>query len=302
MTFHPDESTEAYLDSWFAEQAILAPISLLTEDKGWRHGGPGLDPGSWQELPDCDHGGPQVVVDPIDGTRHLMFELRPAWTVIGVAGPGSKPANQARIEFGLVAEIPTPQAGWARELEAIKGQGCQLRETPLLGQEGRPPRALSTIDDARVDHGYFPFFAYHPDVRPASHSLAQKFFHRLARFEDARIEHCYDDQYIASGGQLALLALGQYTMVADLRPRLLDPEGRGTQCAKPYDLSGAVLCATEAGCRVCDLDGNPLDMPLDTQTPVGFLGFAGPRTRDRLMPHLSEVIPIPPDTGQAGPV
>ncbi len=299
VTFNPDESTETYLDSWFAEQASLGPISLLTEDKGWRHGGPGPD--GWRELPNCDHGGPQVVVDPIDGTRHLMFELRSAWTVIGVAGPGAELPHQDRIEFGLVTEIPTPQAGWAQELEAIKGQGCQLRRAPLLGQAPEADRPLGPVDDGRVDHGYFPFFAYHPDARAASHAVAQRFFHRLERFEDARIEHCYDDQYIASGGQLALLALGQYTMVADLRPRLVDGKGRGTQCAKPYDLSGAVLCATEAGCAVCDLDGSPLDMPLDTRTPVGFLAFAGPKTRDRLWPHLAQVLPGPLDPGHVPP-
>ena len=301
VTFNPDESTEAYLDIWFAEQAALAPISLLTEDKGWRHGGPGPDPGSWRELPHWDHGGPRVVVDPIDGTRHLLFELRSAWTVIGVAGPGSEAPHQGQIEFGLVTEIPTRLAGWARELEAVHGQGCELREVPLLGQDPGEPRVLKPVDDARVDHGYFPFFAYHPEVRAASHAVAQRFFQRLRRFENAEIEHCYDDQYIASGGQLALLALGHYTMVADLRPRLLGPEGRGTQCAKPYDLSGAVLCATEAGCRVCGLDGRPLEMPLDTQTPVGFLAFAGPRTRERLMPHLAEVLPEPPKPGQTAP-
>jgi fructose-1,6-bisphosphatase/inositol monophosphatase family enzyme len=106
--------------------------------------------------------------------------------------------------------------------------------------------------------------------------------------EGARIEHCYDDQYISSGGQLALLALGHYTMVADLRPWLLDPKGHVTQCAKPYDVSGAILCAQEAGCEVTDLKGGPLNMPLDTQTPVGFLAFAGPRTKERLLPHLRE--------------
>jgi hypothetical protein len=296
VTFNPDESTEAHLSVWFAEQAARAPLSLLTEDSGWRHGGPGPEPGTWRELPNSDHGGARIVIDPIDGTRHLLFELRSAWTVIGVAGPGSELPSQAQIEYGLVTEIPTRLAGWARELEAIRGQGCELIEVPLWGQDAAEPIRLTPVDDARVDHGYFPFFAYHPDVRAASHSIAQRFLARLRSHEGAQIEHCYDDQYIASGGQLALLALGHYTMIADLRPRLKDPEGRGTQCAKPYDLSGAVLCAQEAGCWVCDLEGAPLDMLLDTHTPVGFVAFAGPKTRDRLLPHFSKVLNGPLDS------
>ncbi len=290
VTFGPDESTEKYLDAWFGEQAALAPLSLLTEDAGWRHGGPGEVEGTWQELPGSDHGGPRIVIDPIDGTRHLLFELRSAWTVIGVAGPGNQPPKQSDIEYGLVTEIPTRLAGWARELEAKRGQGCQATEVPLLGQQAQAPRFLSPPDDARVDHGYFPFYAYHPDVRPASHEIARQFMDRLRKQEGAQIEHCYDDQYIASGGQLALLALGQYTMVADLRPWLVDPEGNTTQCAKPYDISGSVLCAQEAGCTVGNLEGLALDMPLDTQTPIGFVAFAGPETQNRLLPHLAHVL------------
>jgi fructose-1,6-bisphosphatase/inositol monophosphatase family enzyme len=288
VTFHPDEVAEDFLGRWFAEQASLAPLSMLTEDFGWRHGGPGTEQGTWRELPDSNHGGPRVIIDPIDGTRHLLFELRSAWTVIGVAGPGELDPQQVHLEFALVTEIPTRLAGWARDLEAIKGQGCTVREVPLLGQTETASRTLAPIDDARVDHGYFPFFAYHPDVRAQAHSIAQVFLDRLRMIEGARIEHCYDDQYISSGGQLALLALGHYTMVADLRPWLLDPTGHVTQCAKPYDVSGAILCAQEAGCEVTDLKGGPLNMPLDTQTPVGFLAFAGPRTKERLLPHLRE--------------
>ena len=40
------------------------------------------------EIRPFDHGGPRVVIDPIDGTCHLMNDLRSAWTVIGLAGPG----------------------------------------------------------------------------------------------------------------------------------------------------------------------------------------------------------------------
>ncbi|MCA9001482.1 MAG: hypothetical protein KDB61_06135 [Planctomycetes bacterium] len=288
VTFPPDALTEECVESWFREQARIAPLSVLTEDTGWRHRGPGPGPGGWRELPDFDHGEPRVCIDPIDGTRPLMFDLRPAWTVIGVAGPGSGVLLQSQVELGLVTEIPTRLAGWARELEAVRGEGCSLEEIPLFDQVAGEARNLRPIDDARVDHGHFPFFSYHPDVRPVAQSIARDFFERLRTKEGARIEHCYDDQYTSSGGQLALLAMGQYTMIADLRPWLRDPHGRVSQCAKPYDVSGAVVCAMEAGCSVLHGSGGTLDFPLDTETPVGFLGFAGPRTRDRLLPHLRE--------------
>ena len=120
--------------------------------------------------------------------------------------------------------------------------------------------------------------------------LAADFFARLEREEGADAAHCYDDQYISSGGQLALTALGTYRMVVEARAALAERRGEPTQVCKPYDVAGAVLCAEEAGCVVRGLDGATLDVPLDTDTPVSFCAFANPATHARLWPHLSAAL------------
>jgi fructose-1,6-bisphosphatase/inositol monophosphatase family enzyme len=101
------------------------------------------------------------------------------------------------------------------------------------------------------------------------------------------VRACWDDQYVSNGGQLALLALGTYRMIADLRASVAARHGRTTLTGKPYDISGAVLCAQEAGCVVTAVDGSPLDFPLDAETPVGFVGWANAATSERLAPHLA---------------
>ncbi len=156
-----------------------------------------------------------------------------------------------------------------------------------------PPLAegeLLADDDDRCDRGYFPFFRYLADLRPAIARVEAAFFERIAREEGAEIEHCYDDQYIASGGQLALLALGTYRMIVDLRARAARAAGGTTLTSKPYDLAGAVLVAEAAGCVVRGLDGGPLDFPLDATTPVDFAGFANAPTARRLAPHLAAAL------------
>ncbi|HJQ20734.1 MAG TPA: hypothetical protein VJ867_10320, partial [Gemmatimonadaceae bacterium] len=48
-----------------------------------------------------------IIVDPIDGTRGLMYQKRPAWILTGVASVrGDARATLADIELALQTEIP----------------------------------------------------------------------------------------------------------------------------------------------------------------------------------------------------
>ena len=64
-----------------------------------------------------------IIVDPIDGTRGLMYQKRPAWILTGVArGPG--PCTLADIELAVQTEIPLVKQYLSDELWAIRGQGA----------------------------------------------------------------------------------------------------------------------------------------------------------------------------------
>ena len=82
VTYGLDLPSEEWIRGWSREVARGTPLSILTEDAGWRHLGP---PDPDRELDGFDHGGPRIVVDPVDGTRNLMADLRSAWTVVGFA-------------------------------------------------------------------------------------------------------------------------------------------------------------------------------------------------------------------------
>jgi fructose-1,6-bisphosphatase/inositol monophosphatase family enzyme len=274
-TFGLDLATERAVDLWFEETCATCCLSLFTEDAGWRHRGP------QGPLQGFDHGGPRVVIDPVDGTRNLMMDLRSAWTVIGLAGPGPDQPRQGEVELGIVAELPDSRARAWRILSAVRGGGCRLA---VDGEE----RTLEVDGDARLDHGYFPFFGFHPQVRPLVARLGADVFSRLEA-EGIDTGTCFDDQYISSGGQLALIALGTYRMVVEPRGWIA-ARTAPTQTCKPYDVAGAVLCATEAGALVTDLSGGLLDHPLDASTPVSFCAFHNRATRERLWPHLEAAL------------
>lgn len=288
-TYGIDRPSEDALDEWLREVGRVQPLSILTEDAGWRHVGPGE--GGMVELPGFDHGGPRIVVDPIDGTRNLMNDLRSAWSVLGMAGPGRGMPRQSEIVFGVLSEIPDSRAASFRRFSAVRGGPCRFEEKTFY--KGGPivkPSTLRSGSDDRVDHGYFPFFKYMADQRPEIAALEARFLARLSELEGADVRNCYDDQYVSNGGQLALLALGTYRMIADLRGFLAERAGKPTLTTKPYDVAGALLCAQAAGCVVTAVDGGELDFPIDTQTPVSWVGWVNEETRRRLAPHLAAVL------------
>jgi hypothetical protein len=292
FTYGLDEASERAVDAWLDETAREWPLSVLTEDAGWRHLGPGPRGTAAPplELVGFDHGGPRIALDPVDGTRGLMHDLRSAWTVVSCAGPGRGEPRLSELELGIVSEIPDSRAARYRALEALRDGPCLLEERDLAHAAPTLSRELSTDGDERCDHGFFPFFRYDPAQRPAVAAVESDFFARLAREEGADLRHVFDDQYISNAGQLVLLALGTYRMIADLRAFLAQRDGVRTTTSKPYDLAGAVLCAQRAGCVVTAADGSPLDFPLDCATPVHFAGWVNDGTARRLAPHLAAAL------------
>ena len=288
VTFGLDVPSEERIAHWHAEQAREGPLSVLTEDAGWRHLGP--DPsGKPRALEGFDHGGPRIAIDPIDGTRNLMADLRSAWTVVGFAPPGRTQPRLADLSGGIVSEVPNSLAArWRRFTSAP--DACLMEESDLAGGGTSDSRLVRVDPDDRPDHGYFPFFRYEPRQRPDIARLEAEFFSRLARHEQADVRSIWDDQYISSGGQLVQLILGRYRLIIDARALIDRAHGVRGVTSKPYDLSGAVVCARAAGAVVTAADGSALDFPIDATTPVGYAGYANEPTRARLEPHWLAVL------------
>ena len=88
--FAIDRVSEAVLVERFAEIAREWPCLLIAEGlgaDGRRILPAGIDPGAVEIA---------VIVDPIDGTRGLMYQKRPAWILTGVAPRSRAAARDAR--------------------------------------------------------------------------------------------------------------------------------------------------------------------------------------------------------------
>jgi hypothetical protein len=105
--------------------------------------------------------------------------------------------------------------------------------------------------------------------------------------------HCFEDQYICSGGQLYELMSGRDRFIADIRP-LMEPllAERGLAlgiCCHPYDLS-TELIARELGVIVTDVNGAPLSAPLDVKTDVSWVGYANDAIRKQIEPLFQKAL------------
>jgi len=216
-----------------------------------------------------------VIVDSIDGTRGLMYDKRSAWCLAAAAPRGGTLRD---VVVAAMTEIPVTKQTLADQLSAVRGNGIvgtrtDLRDGSSTELAVHPSRATD------LEHGFACIAKFFPPGKPALAALESELFARLG----ART--VFDDEYISSGGQLHELITGRDRFVADLRP-LVDA---AALACHPYDLCTAMLLE-EAGGIVTDPLGAPLDAPLDTTTPVAWVGYANPALATSIGPILRELV------------
>lgn len=281
-TFGLDVAPEAAVRAWHEEVARTERVSVFTEDAGWRHLGPDAQ-GGYRELDDFPDDAPRVVIDPIDGTRPLMWGLASAWASVALANGHGAPRS-GDLCGGVLVEIPPVGRGDSAWWVAGPDGPVSTR-AERLGSAPGPWRAVSIDDDDRVDRGFFPVVRYHPLQRPALANLEAAFWSRVARAEGARLDVVWDDQVCSNVAQILFVVRGLYRMCVDGRALLNDRLGTDFTTSKPYDVAASVHVARRAGVRIERADGEPLDFPLDATTPVQFAAYHNEPTRVRLRPH-----------------
>jgi hypothetical protein len=241
----------------------------------------------------------ECIVDPIDGTRALMYQKRSAWVLAAVAPGqavlGRRPTLQD-LEVAVQLELPTERARLADCLWAVRGGGAAGETLDLATGERRPMRPAPS--QARgLAHGFATIAKFFPGTKEAAAWLEERLFAEVVGDHAAGVPLVFDDEYVSSGGQLYELMVGHDRFIADLRPLLMDarrwqgtaPAGARRLCARPYDLC-TWLIASEAGVIVTDGWGRPLAAPLDTETDVAWAGYANEALRRQIEPVLQRLL------------
>jgi hypothetical protein len=227
-------------------------------------------------------------VDPIDGTRGLMYQKRPAWILTGVAsGPG--PRTLADIELAVQTEIPLVKQHLCDEVWAVRGEGASaLRVNRLTGES--LPLALRPSTATTIEHGFATISRFFPGSRGELAAIDDEVVEALLGPPLPGKAQSFEDQYISTGGQLYELMAGHDRFVADLRPLFERRRAGGAAlCCHPYDLC-TELIAREVGVLVTNERGRPLAAPLDVSSDVSWIGYANPTLQALIGPHLQQAL------------
>ena len=226
----------------------------------------------------------KCIIDPIDGTRCIMYDKRSAWCLAGLAPQRGSKTNLSDIVVAAMTELPTSKGAVADQLSAVRGRGVKAERLEL--RTGKRAKFLPRPSQAKdLRHGFASFAKFFP---PAKLLMAEVETKLLAALEAG--EAVFDDQYPSTGGQIYELLIGHDRFIADVRPWAFAKLGMTTPLTcHPYDICVALI-AQELGCVITALDGKALRVPLDTTSAVAWAGYANKALALTIAPKLRGVL------------
>jgi hypothetical protein len=283
--FAVDRVSEAVLLEQFAGLAARCSFVLVAEGLG-ATGRMVLPSGTTEDGAEL-----RIIVDPIDGTRGLMYQKRPAWILTGVALNRGAATSLADIELALQTEIPLVKQHLCDTLWVIGAEVAGERLDRISGT--RTPIAPRPSRATTLAQGFGGVVRFFPGGRNVLAAIDDSVAERMLGPVQQGRALVFEDQYMSTGGQLYELMMGHDRWLADLRP-LLEPLLRQRAralglCCHPYDLCTESI-ARAAGVVITDERGNRLTAPLDVSTDVPWVGVANTPLHERLWPVLREVL------------
>ena len=230
----------------------------------------------------------KLIIDPIDGTRSLMYDKRPGWALAGLAPQFGRETNLTHIRVAAMTELPVTKQWAADPISAVRGAGLVAERVNV--QRTTERQRINVRPSAATDfrHGFASLVKFFPEGKALTGQIEEAWWDQVLGRTQTHAPVLFDDQYLCTGGQFYELMSGRDRMVGDLRPLVLPALGYGgmTMC-HPYDVCTGLLL-TEAGGILETPDGRPLDAPLDTTTPVAWVGFANETLARQARPALRQ--------------
>lgn len=283
VSYGIDDECEKIIDRWFMEDPPAGGAVVVCEGLGKRAYPTGLNESDakWR-----------VLIDPLDGTRHIMYDNRSAWVLTGVALNRGGQTSLGDICAALQTEVPVVLQDKGAVLKAVRHNGASLKYYDLrTGNEVKTHVALKPSAAATLENGFGVFVNVFPGTKAIISELEERVLYRLYGDPEENSALVFSEQYISSAGQLFMLMTGKYRMVIDIRGLLgsyqLKRNKKLPLCAHPYDLSAALI-ATESGCIVANAYGGVLDYPTDLDTNCSWAGYANAGLYKEIHPVILE--------------
>jgi fructose-1,6-bisphosphatase/inositol monophosphatase family enzyme len=230
----------------------------------------------------------RIIVDPIDGTRGLMYQKRSAWVLTGVAPNRGNDTSLRDIEFAIQTEIPLIKQHLADSVWAYNNGSIHAERYDRTTGSTSPLR-LCPSTAKTIEQGFAMISRFFPGARDVLAEIDEEMVRAALGNPKAGKAQCFEDQYISTGGQLYELLSGRDRFVADLRPLMSSVmKERGFDlsiCCHPYDLC-TELIARQAGVIVTNENGERLDAPLSVEGNISWVGYANEDIRMQIEPEL----------------
>lgn len=222
----------------------------------------------------------KCVIDPIDGTRCIMYDKRPAWVLAALAPDGGRLPD---IFVAAMTEIPTRKQWRADQVSAVRGRGLVAEGVDVrTGTREKVTLRRSEAGDFR--HGFASLAKFFPAGKREVAAIEEELWRALYGTMEWPV--IFDDQYLSTGGHFYELLAGHDRMNGDLRPIILEKVGlEMSLVCHPYDVCTAMLLE-EAGIVFETPEGGVVDVPLDLTSPVAWVGYANERLAQQVRPIL----------------
>ena len=279
--YHIDKISEEAIAFWFEQHWPAEwPVEIVMEGAD-AHTFPAGTP-----LPDTDW---KCIIDPIDGTRGIMYDKRSAWALAALA-PQRGSANRLPDLFvAAMTELPVTKQWRADQISAVRGQGI-IAEQINVSDQSRVPLRIEPSKATDFKHGFASFVRFFPEGKALSAWLEERLWDELYGLGSTRSPLVFDDQYICSAGQFHELLAGHDRMTIDLRPMIYKACGfESALVSHPYDVCTALILE-EAGVIIETPEGATLAPPLDTTSPVAWAGYANETLASQVRPILRRLM------------
>jgi fructose-1,6-bisphosphatase/inositol monophosphatase family enzyme len=276
-----DPILESFCEEWGRQTPIVVIAEGLVDKEGKE-----VDRRVFPESASESEAALRVIFDPIDGTRGIMYDKRPAWSLAGVTPNKGARTSLRDIEVAVMTELPTSKSGFADCLWAVKGGGTKASRVDLRNGDSQP-LMLRPSSATTINHGFATITNFFSGTKVVAGELTEYLAKNLIGPADVTRATVFEDQYISTGGQFYEVIVGHDRFIADLRPLFyrIQNQPEGLSC-HPYDCA-TWLVAEEAGVILTDGLGKPLDGPLDVTTGISWAAYANPELRAAIEPILS---------------
>ena len=232
----------------------------------------------------------KCIIDPIDGTRGLMYDKRSAWALAAIAPQRGEETRLSQILACAMTELPVSKQWRADQFSASL-------DGPLIAtwcdwRTDSAPQPLHTEPSTAhsFDHGFASLAKFFPEGRTLTAQIEERLWDQILGPNRSRSPVIFDDQYLSTAGQFHELITGRDRLVGDLRPLVfhaLDLES--SLVCHPYDACAWLLLKKAGVVFEHPMGGFP-DAPLDTESGVTWIAYANKTLAAKARPVLQKIL------------